>query len=287
METKQIRPRRSLIFFPGNKPEMFAKALATGADIVTADLEDAIAPADKETARRETFKLFSEQMADSGQECMVRINSIRDKDGLADLQVLLETANPPKALMFPKVKSPNDIRVYEDLLVGEHAGIRFHAIIETNEGLAACHEIAQASDRIDSILFGGVDMAAELRIDMSWEGLVYARSRVAHAGATAGVDVIDVPYLDFKDLEGMQEEARAVKRLGFTGKAAIHPKQIGPINGVFSPSAEEIARAKQIIAAFEEQGTGLVVVDNKLIEKPVLRSMYRLLAIAEKMEERG
>ncbi len=283
MKTNQIRPRRSLIFFPGNKPEMFAKALATGADIVTADLEDAIAPADKESARTETFKLFSSYTEDTGQECIVRINSIRDKDVLADLQLLLETPNPPKALMFPKVKSPNDIRVYEDLLVGDHANIRFHAIIETNEGLAACHEIAQASDRIDSILFGGVDMAAELRIDMSWEGLVYARSRVAHAGATAGVDVIDVPFLDFKNLDGMRDEALAVKRLGFTGKAAVHPKQIAPINEIFSPSAAEIDRAKRIIAAFDEQGTGLVVVDNKLIEKPVLRSMYRLLAIAEKM----
>ncbi len=283
MKTNQIRPRRSLIFFPGNKPEMFAKALATGADIITADLEDAIAPADKETARVETFKLFNSYTEDTGQECIVRINSIRDKDGLADLQQLLETPRPPKALMFPKVKSPNDIRVYEDLLVGEYANIRFHAIIETNEGLAACHEIAQASDRIDSILFGGVDMAAELRIDMTWEGLVYARSRVAHAGATAGVDVIDVPFLDYKNLEGMQDEARKVKQLGFTGKAAVHPKQIEPINEIFSPSAEEIARAKRIIAAFDEQGTGLVVVDNKLIEKPVLRSMYRLLAIAEKM----
>lgn len=283
METSTIRPRRSLIFYPGNKPELFAKALATGADIVTADLEDAIAPHDKQTARSETLKLFSE-LDDTDQECIVRINSIRDKDGIADLQMLLETAKPPKALMLPKVKSPDEIRVYEDLLIGDHANIRLHPIIETNEGLAACHEIAQASDRIDSILFGGVDMAADLRIEMTWEGLVYARSRVAHAGATAGIDVIDVPYLDFRNLEGMLEEAAAVKRLGFTGKAAVHPSQIAPLNECFSPTAEQIERAHRIIAAFEEQGTGLVVVDNKLIEKPVLRSMYRLLAIAEKMK---
>ena len=283
METSTIRPRRSLIFYPGNKPELFAKALATGADIVTADLEDAIAPHDKQTARSETFKLFSE-MKDTDQECMVRINSIRDKDGIADLQMLFETSKPPKALMLPKVKSPDEIRVYEDLLIGSHASIRLHPIIETNEGLAACHEIAQASDRIDSILFGGVDMAADLRIEMTWEGLVYARSRVAHAGATAGIDVIDVPYLDFRNTEGMKEEAAAVKRLGFTGKAAVHPSQIAPLNECFSPTAEQIDRANRIIAAFEEQGTGLVVVDNKLIEKPVLRSMYRLLAIAEKMK---
>lgn len=284
METKTIRPRRSLIFFPGNKPELFAKALATGADIITADLEDAIAPPDKQMARAETFKLFSQpRESKSDQECIVRINSIRDKDGIADLQLLLETENPPKALMLPKVKSPDEIKVYEDLLIGEYEHIRLHPIIETNEGLAACHEIAQASNRIDSILFGGVDMAADLRIEMTWEGLVYARSRVAHAGATAGIDVIDVPYLDFRNLEGMQEEAAAVKRLGFTGKAAVHPSQIAPLNVCFSPTAEQIARAHRIIAAFEEQGTGLVVVDNKLIEKPVLRSMYRLLAIAERM----
>ena len=282
METSAIRPRRSLIFFPGNKPELFEKALATGADIITADLEDAIAPADKELARTETFKLFAKLEAGE-QECLVRINSIRSADGLADLQMLLESPNPPKALMLPKVKSPDEIKVYEDLLIGDHAHIRLHPIIETNEGLAACHEIAQASDRIDSILFGGVDMAAELRIEMTFEGLAYARSKVAHAGATAGVDVIDVPYLDFKNLDGMRDEALAVQRLGFTGKAAVHPKQIAPLNEIFSPSAEEIERAKCIIAAFEEQGTGLVVVDNKLIEKPVLRSMYRLLAIAEKM----
>ena len=108
--------------------------------------------------------------------------------------------------MLPKVKFPDEVRVYDDLLGNgaNTADVRLHVIIETNEGLESCHEIARASDRIDVILFGGVDMAADLRIEMSYEGLVYARARVAHAGATAGVDVIDVPYLDYKDLEGME-----------------------------------------------------------------------------------
>ena len=285
MDTNTIRPRRSLIFFPGNKPEFFAKACATGADIITADLEDAIAPQDKAGARAATFELYS-QPVETQQECLVRINSVRSPDGLADLQLLLETPTPPKALMLAKVKTPDEIRLYEDLLIGEHAHIRFHVIIETNEGLAACNEIARASDRIDSLLFGGADMAADLRIEVSWEGLVYARSRVAHAGATAGVDVIDVPYLEYKDIEGMKKEALAVKQLGFTGKAAVHPSQIAPLNTIFSPTAEQIERARRITTEFEEKGTGLVVIDNKLIEKPVLRSMYRwLLAIAEKMGE--
>lgn len=284
MNTAKIKARRSLIFYPGNKPDMFTKALSTGADIVTADLEDAIAPPDKETARIETFKLFN-QLEPSAQECLVRVNSIREPDGLADMQMLLEMPNPPQAIMLPKVKFPDEVRIYDELLSNgtNTSSVRLHVIIETNEGLEACQDIARASTRIDSILFGGVDMAADLRIDMTYEGLVYARARVAHAGATAGVDVIDVPYLDYKDLDGMAEEARKVKGLGFTGKAAVHPKQIGPINEIFSPSDEEIARAKRIIAAFEEQGTGLVVVDNKLIEKPVLRSMYRLLAIADRI----
>ncbi len=281
METQTIRPRRSLIFFPGNKPALFAKACATGADIVTADLEDAIAPPDKAAARQQTFELFS-QPFEGKTECIVRINSIRSADGLADMQALLAAPTAPKALMLPKVKSAEEIHVYEDLLI-DHPDIRLHVIIETNEGLNACFDIAQSSARIDSILFGGVDMSADLRIEMNWEGLLMARSRVAHAGAAAGIDVIDVPYLDFRNIDGVIAEAQAVKRLGFTGKAAVHPSNIAPINDAFAPTEAQIDYAKRVIAAFEEQGTGLVVVDNKLIEKPVLRSMYRLLAVAEAM----
>ena len=173
----------------------------------------------------------------------------------------------------------------DNLLTEAGHDTRLHVIIETNAGLEAAVEIAQSSPRIDALFFGGVDMAAELRCDLAWEPLLYARSRVVHAAASAGVDVIDVPYLDLDDPVGMQVAAEQARALGFSGKGAIHPKQIAALNTVFTPTADQITRAKRVIAAFESADTGLVVVDGKLIEKPVLREMYRILAIADKISD--
>ena len=118
---------------------------------------------------------------------------------------------------------------------------------------------------------------------MDWENLLYARSRLVHAAAGANIDLIDVPSLDLEDLEGLEEAAKASAGLGFTGKAAIHPKQLEVINRCFSPSPEAIAEARRIVEAFENSEDGLVVVDGKLLEKPVLRSMRRIIAIAERI----
>ena len=125
-------------------------------------------------------------------------------------------------------------------------------------------------------------MAAELRCRNAYEPLLYARSRLVHAAAGAGLDVIDVPYLDLEDPEGMRREAELVRDLGFSGKGSIHPRQIASLNEVFTPTADQIAHARRIIDAFQEADTGLVVIDGKLIEKPVLRDMHRILAIAER-----
>ena len=185
--------------------------------------------------------------------------------------------------MLPKVKSPDEIRALDELFDENDVDIRLHVIIETNHGLEAAYEIAQASDRLDAMFFGGVDMAAELRARNDWLNLLYARSRIVHAAAGAEVDVIDVPYLDLEDLSGMRREAEAARDLGFSGKGSIHPKQIPILNEVFSPSADEVAHAQKIVDAFANAETGLVVVDGKLIEKPVLRSMHRTLAVAERV----
>ena len=162
---------------------------------------------------------------------------------------------------------------------------RIHVIIETNEGLENVYKIANCSNRIDALFFGGVDMSAELRCENKWEPLLYARSRIVHAAASAGIDAIDVPYLDLEDLEGMRKEAILAKELGFSGKGSIHPKQIPILNEVFTPSKSEIKKAQKIVSVFEKANTGLVVIDGKLIEKPVLREMYRILSIAEKISK--
>ncbi len=280
---RQVRPRRSFIFSPGLRPDMFPKALASGTDIVCVELEDGIAPKDKAVARERALALFAEPQADDGVERIVRINCLRDAFGLADVQAVLNTDTPPPALMLPKVRTPDEVVWLDDLLSERGHGSRLHVIIETNQGLESVHEIARSSDRIDALFFGGVDMAAELRCRNAWEPLLYARSRVVHAAAGAGLDVIDVPFLDLEDPEGMRREASLARDLGFSGKGSIHPKQIPILNGVFTPSEAEIAQARRIIATFEEADTGLVVIDGKLIEKPVLRDMRRIVSIAERM----
>jgi (S)-citramalyl-CoA lyase len=282
---KTQRPRRSFIFTPGLKPEMFPKALASGTDIVCIELEDGIAPKDKAIARQKALALFKIPQADDGVERVLRINSMRERFGMEDVNAIISTKTPPPALMMPKVRTPDEVVLLDQLLTEAGHITRLHVIIETNEGLEAAYDIAKCSDRIDALFFGGVDMAAELRCPNTFESLIYARSRVVHASASAGLDVLDVPYLDLDDLQGMKKEAERVRDLGFTGKGSIHPKQIAALNEVFTPSKEKIARARSVISEFEAADTGLVVIDGKLVEKPVLREMYRIVSIADSLGE--
>jgi len=283
MSEKPIQSRRSFIFSPGTDPAMFPKAIASGADIVCLELEDGVAPQHKDQARGNMLAIFAEPQPEDGVERIVRVNMQGTPEGAADMAAILDTETPPPALMLPKINAPEEVhRVSEALGAAGHP-TRLQVIIETNRGLEAAWEIAQASTRVDALLFGGVDMAADLRCTNAWEPLLYARSRVVHAAAGAGIDVIDVPWLDLNDRDGMIAEAEASARLGFTGKGSIHPRQIADINAVFSPSAEEIAYARNVTAAFAEADSGLVVVDGKLIELPVLRTMERILAKAERV----
>ena len=200
------------------------------------------------------------------------------------MQAVLAAATPPPALMMPKVRTPDEVVLLDNLLTERGHGTRLHVIIETNAGLEAAYDIAHCSPRIDALFFGGVDMAAELRCRSEWEPLLYARSRVVHAAASAGLDVIDVPYLDLEDLEGMKHAAIQARDLGFSGKGAVHPRQIDDAQrGVHTFGRPRSPEARRIIAEFEAADTGLVVIDGKLIEKPVLREMHRIVAIADRI----
>ena len=183
---------------------MFPNALSSGTDIVCVELEDGIAPKDKQEARERALTLFVTPEANDGVERIVRINCLRSTIGLADVQAVIDTSTPPPGLMLPKVISPDEIIWLDNLLTERGHDTRLRIIIERNTGLESAYEIAQASTRINALLFSGVDMAAELRCRNTWEPLLYARSRVVHAAAAAGIDVIDVPYLDLDDLGGME-----------------------------------------------------------------------------------
>jgi len=235
MTESEIRPRRSLLFVPGLRPDRFAKALDSGADIVCVDIEDAVPLPRKQEARELTLPVFAEN-THPYVETMVRINPLSTPDGLRDILALRDCAAPPQAVMLAKPGSAAEIRLYDELLQGSCAAIRFHVIIESTDGLANVMDIADASDRIDSLLFGAVDMSADLRSAKTWETLLYARSRVVHAAARYDLDLLDVPWLNLDDQDGLKIEAEMSDALGFTGKASIHPKQIPVINDVFSPS---------------------------------------------------
>ena len=278
MSEPKIQPRRNLLFVPGTRPDRFAKALAAGPDMVTIDLEDAVIPPQKDAARELALPLFDG--AADGIERVVRINGVRTPFGLKDLLAIVEHPTPPDAVMLPKVESADEVRIVDALLQRAARPVGLHVIIESNAGLAQARAIAGACGTIRSLLFGAVDMAAELGSAMDFEALLYARSRVVHAAASHGLDAIDVPYLDLEDEAGLREECRRVQALGCTGKAAIHPKQLAPINAAFTPGPERIDYARKVIAAFEAAPDGLVVVDGKLIEIPVLRTARRTLAVA-------
>ncbi|MBL8534914.1 MAG: CoA ester lyase [Betaproteobacteria bacterium] len=281
-----VRPRRSLLFVPALRPDRFAKALESGADIVCIDMEDAVALERKDEGRAATLPLFRER-SHPHVEQMVRINGLSTYHGLKDLQALIECASPPPSIMIPKIRSAEEVQLIDALLsTGPARQIRFCVIIETNQGLERAVDIARASARIDSMILGAVDMSADLRCVKAWEPLLYARSRLVHAAASAGIDLLDVPYLNLDDASGLQAESTACARLGFTGKASIHPSQIPVIHDAFTPSQPQIEKARKVCAAFEASSSGLVVVDNELIELPVVRSYYRMLAIAERIRNR-
>ena len=252
MNSNKINVRRSFIFTPGLKPEMFPKAIDSGADMVCIELEDGIAIKDKDQARKNTIDALKTLEVKSGVELVVRVNCQRTKFGLLDLEAFISSKLKVKSLMLPKVKTPEEVTFIDDLLTDCNLDTDLHVIMETNEALESIYDIAHSSKRIVALYFGGVDMAAELRVPNKFENLIYARSKLVHAGASVGVDVIDVPYLDLENMDGLKKEAEFVKNLGFTGKGSIHPKQINILNEIFTPSQKEISHAKKIIDQFNK-----------------------------------
>jgi citrate lyase beta subunit len=271
------RARRSLLFAPGNRQEVHAKALASGADIVCIDLEDAVPPHAKAEARAIAMQFLSE--TGGGKERAVRINSPRSADGLRDMLAIIGAAPPHGTVFLPKVADAGEVRLVDDILCEAGLPLNIAVLIETVEGLENVAAILRASPRIVFAMFGAVDLSAELGVPLAHEPLLYARSRLVHAASLAGVAVLDVPSLDFRDQAAVRSEAERAKGLGFSGKAAIHPANIDVINAVFTPGEAEIAQAQKIIDACRNSPTGMAVVDGKLVEKPVVRAMERILAL--------
>ena len=180
MDQKKLNVRRSFIFTPGLKPDMFPKAIKSGADMVCIELEDGIAIKDKNEARKNTIDALKTLEVKSDVELVVRVNCQRTQFGLLDLESFISSKINIRAIMLPKVKTPDEITFIDDLLTDSNLDTDLHVIMETNDALESIYDIAHASKRIVALYFGGVDMAAELRCENSWENLLYARSKLVH-----------------------------------------------------------------------------------------------------------
>jgi citrate lyase beta subunit len=273
---------RVYLFTPANRPERFAKAAATRADALILDLEDAVSAAGKDEARANLVAHFSGEWRSAllpGQHCGLRVNNVHTDAGLRDLSALAAAALRPGFVLIPKVESAFEVRLY----VRHLPGVPVLPAIESARGVEAAVDIATADPAVRGLVFGGADLAVDLRASLSWEALYAARARIVQAAAIAGIAAVDVPHFVLDDAAALGDEARRAKAMGFTGKLAIHPKQIAPIAAAFTPSDAEVAEAREIVAALAAAGGNVVEHRGKMVEGPVVKAAQRVLAIAERI----
>jgi citrate lyase beta subunit len=264
---------RSLLFVPGSRPDRFEKAVASGADAIILDLEDAVLPADKMTARLDAIAWLAQS---KGQAVAgLRINSPRTATGCADIAALAESGAEPAFIMVPKAETGIDMEIVREALAGQTVV----AVIESGRGLSNAYAIARQSN--GGVLFGGADFSASLGADLSnWDAMIHARGTVASACGAGGCPAYDVPFLDIKDEAGLRESTGKAKAFGFSGRTCIHPSQVTMVNAAFTPSEAEVSEARAIIAALEASGGGAVLHMGKLIDKPIILAAERILARA-------
>jgi citrate lyase subunit beta / citryl-CoA lyase len=306
---------RSFLFAPGNHPRRVEKAFSLGADAVILDLEDSVALAEKEAARKPVAEALA--AANSGTEpdlgdrapspsrpgrrCRgyVRVNAMGTPFCFRDLTEVI--GKGVDGIVLPKVESAADLHAIDWLVANleRERGLAVGAIdliptIETAAGLSRVERILQARGlkpysgrwRVKRVAFGAADFALDLGITPSGEEseLGYARQRIVLASRDAGVEApLDSPWFKLKDLEGLRRSTAASRRMGFQGRMCIHPEQVPVVNEGYAPSGEEVARAERIVAAFkqaEAQGSAAIQVDGRMIDYPLVREAERILKAA-------
>lgn len=270
----------ALLFTPGSCPERFAKATGCGADGVILDWEDAVPVGDKDRVRSDCLAWLKREGRVGAPPFVtaVRVNDLRSSHGRADLDALNAAALRLDAVVLPKVESAAEVQLAARKLFGAP---RLICLIETVLGVRFAAEIAAASPQVTALAFGGFDLSAETGGEPTWDALLWPRTQVVHAATAAGVVAIDQPFLDFADDHALGAECARVRALGFSGKLAIHPRQCVPIKTAFLPDANEVARARKIVAAVEVGQGNVAVVDGRMIDVPMYRSAQRVLARAE------
>ena len=283
--------RRSLLFSPGDRPELMRKAPGTGADVICFDLEDAVAPGRKDEARAAVREVLVDPDFDPDAEVCVRLTATAPA---ADLDALVgatasavetsDGADPSlrlDAVMLPTVEDPERVERAAALCADRGLDPAVFALVETAGGVLSAASIAGA-DATDAVAFGAEDLAADLGATRTDEGteVLYAREHVVLAASAADVDALDTVYTDFSDAEGLREETAFARTLGYDGKLAIHPAQVGPINEAFTPDAEEVEWAARVLDARDEADRaerGVFSVDGEMIDAPLIAQAERIV----------
>jgi citrate lyase subunit beta/citryl-CoA lyase len=278
--------RRTMLFIPGNNPSMILNGDVFGSDSVIYDLEDAVSPREKDAARILVRNILSKGDFDNIEK-VIRINASGTEYWKKDLEEVLPAGID--AILIPKVEGKEDIHLVESYMVelGERLNIDINNIsiiplIESALGVENAFEIGKSSKRVSALFLGAEDLTADLGAKRTKKGdeIFYSRSRLVVAGRAAGVDIIDTPFTDVNDEEGLKVDALFAKDLGFTGKSVISPRHIDIVNEVFTPSLEEYRYAERVIYTIEQaekEGKGVVALDGKMIDAPIVNRAKQVI----------
>jgi len=284
--------KRSWMFVPGHRQRMIDKALGLNADAIMLDIEDGVAPSEKDAARQLIADALGRERLPNSPTRFVRINAISHPRMDADLEAVVRPGLG--GVVLPKVETSEEVLKVDSILSErelhlkiERGSIKLLIAIESPKGLLNAPAIAACSPRVVGLMFGAEDFGREMGLPTAREGeardMIYARSAMAVAAASAHVQAVDGVWVDLKDTEGLWGFARQSRRLGFSGMSLIHPSQIDPINNVFSPTPEEIDYAQQVVKAYEEavsRGDGSISFGGQLIDRPIVERARRTLEMA-------
>ncbi len=280
-----VAPPLTWLYVPGDRPERFAKAIASEADVVIVDLEDAVAPGHKDAARENARALL---VAATPKPVVVRINDLRSAWGAADL-ARLRDAPSLAGIRIPKVESAEDVRAVRTAL--ESRTVPLHCLIESARGVEAAFEIASADPNVASIALGEADLRSDLGVTDE-DGLLWARSRIVVAARAADLPAPAMSvYTKIDDLEGLAESCRRGRALGFIGRAAIHPRQLAVIADSFTPTKTEVNAARELLVALAQANTaehGVVVLPSgQFVDRAMIKGAERVVALAARRAARG
>jgi len=286
---KNYKKRRSMLYIPGNNPAMIQQGGVYGADSILLDLEDAVALNQKDAARILVRNMINVIDFYDAEVC-VRVNHLSTPFGLADLEAIVPLQ--PSAIRYPKTESAEEVAALlqiiekiEDRHGLPHNKMTLHAMIETAMGVQNVFDIASKFDRVDAITIGGQDLTADMNIVYTPDGagIDFARKRIVMAAKASHIDVIDTVFPDVNDEEGLRRETEYAKKIGFTGKAVINPRQIEIIHDVYTPTEEEIRKAYRIVKEFKinsAAGIGVFAIDGKMIDAPIVTRAEYILRLA-------